>query len=330
MRIPATPAISDAALPRPSAVRGRAVDAAVRLRLAASLRSLAVAASGRIPCAPDAIHSLADAVTAHPVRPAVMAHYTEAVSAIAAGDAPAAAASLAALADPALCAPATPRTVTLRAEDLGPALGAYARLLDEEEGGALGLLPVDAVTLAAAPARIEAALGLLGPDLAGEIRALVPEIVLVRSAPEAALRFDGTTTFYLWGAIALNLGSQATDVALAQALAHESGHALLFGLTLGGRMVENPDEDRFASPLREDPRPMEGLVHAAFVLARMHLSATAMLDGRALDAAQRAEAAAARAQAEADYRAALPVIRAHARFTEAGGCAFALAEGHMG
>ncbi len=53
------------------------------------------------------------------------------------------------------------------------------------------------------------------------------------------------------------------------ALLHETAHQLLFGLSLDQPVVENDVEERYASPLRPDPRPMDGIFHATFVCARM-------------------------------------------------------------
>ena len=98
---------------------------------------------------------------------------------------------------------------------------------------------------------------------------------------EKLLQFDGASTFYLWGAVFVRVAGKS-PVELAEALAHETGHLLLFGLTIGRPLVENSYDERYASPLREDPRPMEGLVHAAYVLARMHYTRASLLKSGAL------------------------------------------------
>jgi hypothetical protein len=87
--------------------------------------------------------------------------------------------------------------------------------------------------------------------------------------------FDGASTFYLWGAVFTTIEGKS-PVDLAQTLAHETGHLLLFGSMLGRPLVENEDDERYDSPLRRDPRPMEGVVHAAYVMDR-HLHVVAML-----------------------------------------------------
>jgi hypothetical protein len=314
----------------PSAARGRSLDAAVRRRLAQSLRALAESARGLVACDAAAVQALADAVQAHPVRPAVMAHYAEAMLAIGAGDAEGADAALAALADPALRRPALPRLVTLDEAELGAGVPAlYRRLLNDDPESPVGAVALDAAARQAAPARIAAARGLLGPDFAGEIDAVAHEIVAVAPVPGAAFTFHGATTFYLWGAIALNLPAHPTDADLAVGLAHESGHAVLFAQTFGVPMTLNPDAERHASPLRTTPRPMEGIVHATWVLARMQLAVETMLQRGRLDAAARAAMLALRAELDRDYADGLAVVEAHARFTPEGAAAFAPARAWM-
>ncbi len=56
---------------------------------------------------------------------------------------------------------------------------------------------------------------------------------------------------------------------MVESLAHETAHALLFGLPLGADLTTNDPGERYALPLRLDPRPIEGIVHATYVLARM-------------------------------------------------------------
>jgi hypothetical protein len=52
-------------------------------------------------------------------------------------------------------------------------------------------------------------------------------------------------------------------------LVHESSHNLLFALMIMDPMVLNPVSQKFSAPLRKDLRPMYGIYHAVFVVARM-------------------------------------------------------------
>ena len=127
----------------------------------------------------------------------------------------------------------------------------------------------DDATLAQTKQRIGAAFDLLDrgfPEMAAEIRELLAEVVIA-AGPEdpLALTFDGSSSYMLWGAILLNARGQKNVLDTAQALAHESGHNLLFGFCSAGSLVENADDELFSSPLRSDPRPMDGVVHATYV-----------------------------------------------------------------
>jgi HEXXH motif-containing protein len=157
------------------------------------------------------------------------------------------------------------------------------------------------------------------PALAAELRNLVREIVFVRSeSGDGRLVFHGASTFYLWGAIFLNAERHSNRVVMAEGLAHESAHSLLFGFTFGAPLVENPPEERFPSPLRYDPRPMDGIAHATFVLARMEYCMQQLLRSNRLTDEERSLALAASRRNQANYREGADVIAAHARFTPIG------------
>ena len=132
----------------------------------------------------------------------------------------------------------------------------------------------DADLLANTKTRIDAAFNLLDrgfPEMAAEIRALLREIVIAAGPTDPkVMTFDGSSAYMLWGATLLNARGQTNVLDTAQALAHESGHNLLFGYCANGPLIENPDDELFESPLRLDPRPMDGIVHATYVIARMH------------------------------------------------------------
>ena len=115
--------------------------------------------------------------------------------------------------------------------------------------------------------------------LAAEIRGLIVQVI--GSAPlSPALSFGGVTSLTLWGAVTLNTELHRTPLAIAEALVHEGAHTLLFGYAVDERLVRNPDSERFASPLRSDPRPMDGVFHATFVCARLYLFYRRLLERR--------------------------------------------------
>lgn len=192
----------------------------------------------------------------------------------------------------------------------------------------------DPVLLADTKARIDAGFALLDrgfPEMAGEIRALLREIVIA-AGPEdpKALTFDGSSSYMLWGATLLNARGPRTVLDTAQALAHESGHNLLFGYCASGPLVENPDEDLFESPLRIDPRPMDGIVHATYVIARMHQTLERLLEAGILTADESRSAAGDLAAHRRNFEAGDSVIRKSGRLTDLGRDLIESAREYMG
>jgi HEXXH motif-containing protein len=180
----------------------------------------------------------------------------------------------------------------------------------------------DAALLESTRKRLDDAFALLDrgfPEMSAEIRELLSEIIIA-AGPEdpKALTFDGASSYMLWGAMLLNGRGQNNVLDTAQALAHESGHNLLFGFCSSGPLVENPDEELFSSPLRKDPRPMDGVFHATYVIARMHQTVSRLLDAGVLDEHEREAAIADLAAHQRNFDAGDRVVRDGARLTPLG------------
>jgi HEXXH motif-containing protein len=125
----------------------------------------------------------------------------------------------------------------------------------------------------AANAEIRAVLAALAvhlPEWSQELRALLRTIILA-TTQTTSQSFAGASAFDVWGAILINPAYRRDRMHLALTLVHESAHLKLFYAYLDDDVVSNPAEELFSSPLRRQPRPMNGLFHAAFVLARMAL-----------------------------------------------------------
>ena len=106
-------------------------------------------------------------------------------------------------------------------------------------------------------------------DLHREISDLVRDVVFVNNNPNSEYGFDGGTHYQLWGGLVLNANSHRETLKMAEAIVHESCHLFLFGMTVDKPLVFNSDVELFKSPLRSDPRPMDGIYHATYVSARM-------------------------------------------------------------
>jgi HEXXH motif-containing protein len=156
------------------------------------------------------------------------------------------------------------------------------------------------------------------PELDEEIRELVRLLIFADCDDAAGVKFDGATSLHCAGALLLNIHHGETVVAMADGLAHESGHALLFAAGLGAPLVVNGLGERFGSPLRTEPRPLEGVFHAAYVSARRAYVLDRLLSSDLLDGSQTDEALEAWRSAHAAFRSGMKTVDAHAELTPLG------------
>jgi HEXXH motif-containing protein len=257
----------------PDARRALRLDAELRSRLAESLRYV-LTEFDLLPV--EQIDSLEGRLRRGPVDPQMFGIYYDLVLALE-NDEPHEA-LLAELHD----VPDAAETLAIRSlDDLRPqARARYQRHMDTDPQTTLRFKAPSPESLAQCRDRLMAALSLLQhghPELYRETMALLREVVLAVSQEEATLDFEGASSFLLWGSIALNAHGQGTRLATLEALVHESGHSLLFGLSSAQPLLENDVEERHRSPLRQDLRPLDGIFHATFVTARTHQAVTTLL-----------------------------------------------------
>jgi len=303
--------------------RAARIDEAVRGALLDSLKTVLDELPDAFSIAPTLISELSHRFDAARYSPALAVVYSELVGAIFDEDEAAVQALLEALHHPA------PKSavVTLSDDGLGAGLAApYAKQIHDDRGYGVQARALDADALAKSAGRIEQAkaqLRAMAPDFADEVDVLARQIVLVRMASRHGLVFHGAANFYAWGAIYLNADAHADALSLMEGLVHETGHALLFGLSFGKPLALNEASEEFTSPLRDDPRPMDGLVHAAYVLARMAYAHSLFSASDRLDPAQRAEARRRQARCVADFKEGYDTIQRHGRLTPLGQTAMA-------
>jgi HEXXH motif-containing protein len=316
----------------PSAERARSLDGRMRGRLAESLHYILDQAEGYLTYSRPAFDAFLQRLAHGPVSAQVFGAYCDLVLDIESERLDLAQQLVAEI----LAAPNQPdgpHLIDFRDPAEDAACDRYGRLVDTDPSMPFRLLPPPAAVAAACRERIAAALALLDagfPALAAELRVIVREIVLAVGPDEpGAVVFDGASSFMLWGAIVLNARTHKTTLEMAQALAHESGHNLLFGLCADGPLIENDDVERFASPLRLDPRPMDGIVHATYVTARMHQTLHRLLGSGVLDTMQQEEARAGLAENERAFASGIAIVDRHARFTPLGEAVMAGARDHM-
>ena len=109
-----------------------------------------------------------------------------------------------------------------------------------------------------------------------------------------------------------------STVSIIDLLVHESSHLLLFGLSADGALLSNGGEERYASPLRFDPRPIDGILHACFVASRVHLAMCRLLDSGDLTEGNERRAVERRNHSAKSARVGLDVLNKNAKPTELG------------
>jgi HEXXH motif-containing protein len=315
----------------PSRWRGEAVNARMRKRLDDSLRYIIEQADGHVAIPHIELRGFFDRLKCGPVSPLVFGAYCDLVLAFEADDF--------GTAERLLCEIATapnvedgPHIVDLAEPEADAAAERYVRLVDTDPDAKVLISPPGAAScrLRALIGQAFAMIDAGNPALGAEIRAIVREIVLAHGAEDTrGLKFDGVSSFLLWGGVVLNVEGYSTALELVQALAHESGHNLLFGLCAHGPLQSNGDSERHPSPLRTDLRPMDGIVHATYVTARMHQSVQRLLDGGLLDQPQRREAEQANVNNVQHFVSGLETVDRCARLTPLGEEVMAGAQDYM-
>lgn len=302
----------------PSDARAMALDLRMRQRLEASLRHIASEARDSIAVDSSSLRHFFRKLRIAPVPPLVFAAYFELVLALENNDIDSANRLLSELVD------ATEHrdgTLIIDFEETGRA-GRYRRFVDVDPAAPFEILPPPPSLARQSRELVGEAFELLDRGdvgLAREIRALLREIVLA-AGPESphAMTFEGASSVMLWGAIVLNTRAHHTRLGMAQALAHESGHNLLFGLCADSALVEDDGDARYPSPLREDKRPMDGIVHATFVCARMHRAVAQLVKSSVLSKDETVEAHGALAEHKRNFCSGFDIVARHGRLTSLG------------
>jgi len=170
-------------------------------------------------------------------------------------------------------------------------------------------------------AQFERALSILrrhAPATFAEVETHISEFVPALGKPAGGMEFDGCSSLERWGSILINAGLAKTDLELCEMIAHEASHNALFAMAPLNFHVENDPEERYASPLRVDPRPMNGLYHATFVLARMCYAMREVAASPTALAALAEEAGKLADASAALFAKGYETVRQHAVFTPEG------------
>jgi len=305
----------------PDAARARQLDHSMLVRLGESLRHLSAQCQGIVAHDSARLETLAHALCCGQRQsPAVFAHYYNLLNAVLDEQLDEAEQQFAALVRIEPVA-STLKIAPLTARELGSNYTLYSSMMNSDPSVDLGFTSPPETTYGSFRHRLQEGLRLLRaavPELAGEIEAIIHEVVIVAGDKAKKFQFDGGSHFQLWGALFLNGDFHKDEVAIVEVLAHESAHSLLFGFCTDEFLVDNEDEELYSSPLRPDPRPMDGIYHATFVSARMHWALSHLLVSGLLDTPARERAIAANAANVGNFRAGYSVVEKHGRLTGLG------------
>jgi hypothetical protein len=208
----------------------------------------------------------------------------------------------------------------------------YLRFMNDDTAYTYEFLPPSVEDLAAFKRQFASVMDLLQqavPELVMELKALISELILVVGPKDAKVHFDGGSSYQLWGALFLNAVRHTTRIDVIDSLAHESAHSRLFGLCTEEAPVRNADDEMHPSPLRPEPRPMDGVYHATFVSARMHWAMSRLIASGLLTEEERALAIKARDDDKRNFEKGYGTVAAHARLTETGRVALDAALAYM-
>ena len=296
-----------------------------RLRRSIAASLAAIAEYG----APDG-SDLVARIRSGPVSPVVTGAYTELVEAIFADDVNAAIAVARDLCRPNFGSHAGLRIVTLSDADLGPGQAArYRRLINDNSKLQLQIRALRARGLCDGLGVRFGRCGVARGGYAGacwrDARPRARDVLVDKPGN----RHFGASSFQIWGALFLKPYPHGNRAAIVEQLAHETSHALLFGLSKGKPLVRNEPDEVYPSPIRQDLRPMDGVVHATYVIARMHYAMSQLLQSGLLTPEEAEVARATRDAHRAHYQNGLAVVETNAKWTEVGEAAHSAARAYM-
>ena len=316
----------------PDAAHAARCDRTMHAGLADSLRQVCAASDGKVEFDRGAIERLiGDIEAGRRLSPHAFAIYYELVPALMEGRLEEARALFAELArqrpiDLPFCIVALGEPAMMEKETR------YLRFMKGDAADRRVFLPPSAEDLAAFKRQFASVVALLeqaAPDLLAELKALISELILVVGPNDAKVHFDGGSSYQLWGALFLNAVRHKTRIDVIDSLAHESAHSRLFGLCTEEAPVANPDEELHPSPLRPEPRPMDGVYHATFVSARMHWAMARLIASGLLTEKERILAIQARDADRRNFESGYKTVAAHGQLTRTGQIALDAARAYM-
>ncbi|MEO1256079.1 MAG: HEXXH motif-containing putative peptide modification protein, partial [Bacteroidota bacterium] len=107
------------------------------------------------------------------------------------------------------------------------------------------------------------------PEMLVSVQELVQQIFFIGSDCPGKHHTLALTGVVTQGMIFINAEKNTDWISLLDKYIHEAAHAYLFLINQEELLVLNDPKKLYASPVRHDMRPMEGVYHAIFVLMRL-------------------------------------------------------------
>jgi len=153
------------------------------------------------------------------------------------------------------------------------------------------------------------------PDFYGESKIFIKELLFFKSKD-----LKHGTSFDLLGLIYIREKEEScTRIDMIDCLVHETAHLYLYVLSSFDEIVLNDYDETFKSPFREYERPMMGIYHAVFVIARL-IMAFDVIKKKAvgLSVDEIAQITAYLEKYKKLFQASFPTIKEHGKLTEVG------------
>lgn len=298
----------------------RHLDAQIREALAASLERLSTRAGHLLPTHAFDLEAVCAEIRAHRVSPGAVAAYFELVPALQVRDLERAKACWLRIGARPVELPDL-RCEAFRPDVLGEDAERYQRLISVGWKDTQLFATPDDREIRTFEAAAASALSLLAdalPEWHAEVASLLLRIYGASPDHRNGRGFSGASSRMVWGAVFINVTRHAERLPMVSTLVHEATHQVLFGLSQRQPLTENPPQERYSSPLRSDPRPMDGVYHATYVAARLALFNALLCESPALSVEERHFARARVPQMRQRFEEGLSVVEQHGQLSPLG------------
>ena len=297
----------------------RDIDAAIRTRLASSLAHIFGRAESHVSVDRVRVEAALEHIRSHKQDPGVFARYYDLIFAITSNQIAKADTLLEEIIERS-AHPASFAITPYNRKSLGSDYDRFPQLLFSEYSSANPMASPSKVQAAAWTEMLHGALEIVSrvdKTIYDEIMGLLVRVyIAVDSKDPTAKRFGGVTSFLVWGGSFINIEFYRTGWDAVQFLVHEVTHALLFALSFDEPLVQNSPDESYQSPLRADPRPMDGIFHATLVCARLAAFNQAWLESGLLEGADRKKTEIAVQNRKQKFRDGFVVIDRHGKLSE--------------